>query len=95
MTTERQICIKIWCIWCGVFGPHRDCRLVVKFGAFGAVSASRTSHHKQLPFSAHIVRVPHRAWTEPGEWLSTTELQSKRSNPNAQRQMGVRKQAAP
>ena len=31
----------------------------------------------------------------PGEWLSTTELQSKRSNPNARRQLGVRKEAAP
>ena len=39
--------------------------------------------------------VSHRAWIEPGEWLSTTELQSKRSNPNARRQMGVRKEAAP
>ena len=66
------------------------------FGAFGAVTLARTSHHKQLP--CLTLRVSHRAWIEPGEWLSTTKLQSKRSNPNARRQMGVRnfnREAAP
>jgi len=54
---------------------------------------TRTSPHKQLPCST--LRVSHWAWTEPGEWLSTTKLQSKRSNPNARRQLGVRKEATP
>ena len=39
------------------------------FGAFGAVSVTRTSHHKQL--SCLTLRVSHRAWIEPGEWLNT------------------------
>ena len=55
------------------------------FGAFGAVYATRTSHHKQL--SCLTLRVSHRVWIEPEEWLNTSELQSKRSNPNARRQM--------
>ena len=38
------------------------------FGAFGAVSLSRTSHHKQL--SCLTLRVSHRVWIEPEEWLS-------------------------
>jgi hypothetical protein len=54
-----------------------------QFGAFGAVTLARTSPHKQLP--CLTLRVSHRAWTDPGEWLNTTELQSKRSNPNARR----------
>ena len=65
----------------------------MQFGAFGAVSATLTRHHKQL--SCLTLRVSHRAWIEPGEWLSTSELQSKRSNPNARRQMGVRMEDAP
>jgi hypothetical protein len=39
------------------------------FGAFGAVSVTLTRHHKQL--SCLTLRVSHRAWIEPGEWLNT------------------------
>ena len=63
------------------------------FGAFGVVTLTRTSPHKQLP--CLTLRVSHQSWIDPGEWLNTTELQSKRSNPNARRQMGVRMEAAP
>jgi hypothetical protein len=65
----------------GAFGAVSVTRTSLSFGAFGAVTAPRTSHHKQL--SCLTLRVSHRAWIEPGEWLSTSELQSKRSNPNA------------
>ena len=67
----------------------------VFLGAFGAVYATRTRHHKQL--SCLTLRVSHRVWIEPEEsqWLSTSELQSKRSNPNARLQMGVHQEAAP
>ena len=47
---------------------------VTAFGAFGAVSATLTRHHKQL--TCLTLRVSHRAWIEPGEWLNTSELQS-------------------
>ena len=40
-------------------------------------------------------QVSHWAWIEPGEWLSTTKLQSKRSNPNARRQLGDLMEADP
>jgi hypothetical protein len=42
-------------------------------------------------------RVSHRptVWIEPGEWLSTTKLQSKRSDPNARLQLGDLKEAVP
>ena len=41
-----------------------------KFGAFGAVYVTRTRHHKQL--SCLTLRVSHRVWIEPEEWLSTS-----------------------
>ena len=49
------------------------------FGAFGAVSVTLTRHHKQL--TCLTLRVSHWVWIQPEEWLSTAELQSKRSNP--------------
>ena len=49
---------------------------VYTFGAFGAVSLPLTSHHKQL--SCLTLRVSHRAWIEPGEWLNTKPSTSPR-----------------
>jgi hypothetical protein len=46
------------------------------FGAFGAVSVTLTRHHKQL--SCLTLRVSHRAWIEPGEWLNTKPSSSPR-----------------
>ena len=46
------------------------------FGAFGAVSVTLTRHHKQL--SCLTLRVSHRAWIEPGEWLNTKPSTSPR-----------------
>ena len=51
--------------------------------------------HKPPQVSPLTNRVSHRAWIESGEWLSTTELQSKRSNPNARRQLGDLMEDAP
>jgi hypothetical protein len=51
--------------------------------------------HEPLQVSPSTRRVSHRAWIERGEWLSTTELQSKRSNPNTRRQLGDLMEAAP
>ena len=48
----------------------------MQFGAFGAVSATLTRHHKQL--SCLTLRVSHRAWIEPGEWLNTKPNSSPR-----------------
>ena len=48
----------------------------MQFGAFGAVSATLTRHHKQL--SCLTLRVSHRAWIEPGEWLNTKPSSSPR-----------------
>ena len=51
-------------------------KLYCSFGAFGAVSLPLTRHHKQL--SCLTLRVSHRAWMEPGEWLNTKPSSSPR-----------------